>query len=66
LEQGESRTDFLLRFTLSHPGMHTTIVGTLNPAHMAQNAAAASKGGLANDVYAEAKKRLEAAGEISE
>jgi aryl-alcohol dehydrogenase-like predicted oxidoreductase len=65
LDDGESRTDFLLRFTLSHPGMHTTIVGTLNPDHMAQNAAAASKGALASDVYAEAKKRLEAAGEAS-
>ncbi|NQW21734.1 MAG: aldo/keto reductase [Chloroflexi bacterium] len=63
LADGESRTDFLLRFTLSHPNMDTTIVGTLNPAHMAQNAAAASKGSLADDVYAEAKKRLAAAGE---
>lgn len=29
---GESRTAFLLRFTLSHPHCHTTIVGTLEPA----------------------------------
>jgi aryl-alcohol dehydrogenase-like predicted oxidoreductase len=65
LDEGESRTDFLLRFTLSHPEMHTTIVGTLNPDHMAQNAAAAAKGALADDVYAEAKKRLGVAGEVS-
>jgi aryl-alcohol dehydrogenase-like predicted oxidoreductase len=66
LEQGESRTSFMLRFTLSHPGMHTTIVGTLNPEHLAQNAATAAKGPLSADVYAEAKKRLASAGEKPE
>ena len=66
LEEGESRTAFMLRFTLSHPGMHTTIVGTLNPAHLAQNAATAAKGPLSADVYAEAKRRLAAAGEKPE
>jgi aryl-alcohol dehydrogenase-like predicted oxidoreductase len=64
IEEGDNRTDFLLRFTLSHPDMHTTIVGTLNPDHMAQNAAAASRGSLPDDVYEEAKRRLEAAGEL--
>ena len=64
MDEGESPTDFLLRFTLSHPGMHTTIVGTLNPAHLAQNVAAAGKGSLASDVHNEAKRRLEVAGEF--
>ena len=36
--------EFMLRFTISHPDMHTTIVGTQNPAHLAANVAAASKG----------------------
>ena len=27
---GESRTAFMLRYTLAHPGLHTTIVGTQN------------------------------------
>ncbi len=63
LDEGESRTDFLLRFTLSHPNMHTTIVGTLNPDHLAQNVAAASKGPLADKTYEEAKNRLKTAGE---
>jgi aryl-alcohol dehydrogenase-like predicted oxidoreductase len=65
LDEGESRTDFLLRFTLSHPGMHTTIVGTLNPDHLNQNVAAASKGPLAADVYEKAKTQLAAAGQTS-
>ena len=63
LEPGESRTAFLLRFTLSHPHCHTTIVGTLNPEHLAENVAVASKGPLPADVYAEAKRRLHEAGE---
>ena len=63
LEEGENRTDFLLRFTLSHPNMHTTIVGTLNPDHLAQNVAAATKDPLTANTYEEAKKRLQATGE---
>jgi aryl-alcohol dehydrogenase-like predicted oxidoreductase len=61
-EQGESRTSFLLRYTLSHPYVHTTIVGTLYPEHLRENIAAAQKGGLRADVYAEAKRRLSAVG----
>jgi aryl-alcohol dehydrogenase-like predicted oxidoreductase len=53
--------EFMLRFTLSHPDMTTTIVGTLNPAHLADNLAAARKGPLPADQYGEAKRRLDAA-----
>ncbi len=60
---GESRTAFLLRFTLSHPDLHTTIVGTLNPEHLTQNVRATKAGPLPPDVYAEAKRRLDALGE---
>jgi aryl-alcohol dehydrogenase-like predicted oxidoreductase len=60
---GESRTAFLLRFTLSHPDMHTTIVGTMNPDHLAENLRVAAVGPLPPNVYAEAKRRLDAAGE---
>lgn len=59
----ESRTAFLLRFLLTHPDIHTTIVGTLNPAHLQENIAIAEKGPLSAEVYAEAKRRLDAAGE---
>ena len=59
-EEGESRTAFLLRYVLSHPDLHTTIVGTLIPAHLEENIRIASKGALSTDVYTEAKKRLDA------
>jgi aryl-alcohol dehydrogenase-like predicted oxidoreductase len=65
-DEGESRTAFLLRFTLSHPHCHTTIVGTMNPEHLAENVATAEKGPLPDDVYAEAKRRLDEAGERPE
>ncbi len=63
LEEGESRTGFLLRFTLSHPNLSTTIVGTMKPEHLAENVRYASKGALSADVYEEAKRRLAAAGQ---
>lgn len=65
-EPGESRTVFLLRYTLTHPYCHTTIVGTLLPAHLEENVAATLRGPLPADVYAEAKKRLDAIGETAE
>lgn len=63
LSPGESRTGFMLRFTLSHPDMHTTIVGTMHPDHLAENIRFAEAGVLPKDVYEEAKVRLSAAGE---
>jgi aryl-alcohol dehydrogenase-like predicted oxidoreductase len=60
--EGESRTAFLLRFTLSHPYADTIIAGTLDPEHLAENVAAARRGPLSQDVYEEAKRRLDAAG----
>jgi aryl-alcohol dehydrogenase-like predicted oxidoreductase len=58
LEEGETRTGFLLRFTNAHPGMDTNIVGTMNVDHLKENIAAASRP-LPDDVYAEAKRRLD-------
>ncbi|MGH3254415.1 MAG: aldo/keto reductase, partial [Streptosporangiaceae bacterium] len=57
-EAGISNMEFVLRFTLSHPGLSTTIVGTSNPVHLASNMAIAEKGPLPADLYQEAKKRL--------
>ena len=58
-EEGESRTAFMLRFTLSHPKIHTTIIGTQNLDHLHENAQTAMKGALPPDVYQEAKRRLD-------
>ncbi len=59
----ENRTAFLLRFTLSHPHCHTTIVGTANPKHLEENIVTVMRGPLAPDIYEEVKQRLDAAGE---
>jgi aryl-alcohol dehydrogenase-like predicted oxidoreductase len=62
LLDGMGRTAFLLRFTLSHPGLDTTIVGTANLEHLRANLAVAAQGPLPDDVLAEAKRRLAAVG----
>lgn len=58
---GMTRMEFIFRFTISHPDMDTTIVGTINPEHLRDNLNALAKGPLPPDVYAEAKRRLPAA-----
>jgi aryl-alcohol dehydrogenase-like predicted oxidoreductase len=61
--QGEmSRQEFILRFTLSHPHVDTTIVGTIDPDHLDENVAATKQGALPEDVYTATKQRLTAAG----
>jgi aryl-alcohol dehydrogenase-like predicted oxidoreductase len=56
-----SRIEFMLRFTLSHPGLDTTIVGTASLDHLHDNLRAAEKGPLPRDTLAEARHRLDAA-----
>ncbi len=58
LLDGMSRMEFMLRFTVSHPGLSTTIVGTANIDHLRANVAAAERGPLPADVYEQAKERL--------
>ena len=64
LDEGESRTAFILRFALSHPHLNTTIVGTKNTEHFKENINTANKGKLSEDIYEEAKKRLSAIGAV--
>jgi aryl-alcohol dehydrogenase-like predicted oxidoreductase len=58
LDDGMTRHEFILRFTLSHPGLSSAIVGTSKPEHLRNNVAIASRGPLPEDVYAEARRRL--------
>jgi aryl-alcohol dehydrogenase-like predicted oxidoreductase len=55
---GMPRHEFVLRFTLSHPDLSSTIVGTSSPEHLRANLAIAAKGPLPADVYEQVKKRL--------
>jgi aryl-alcohol dehydrogenase-like predicted oxidoreductase len=57
-EAGMGKMEFILRFTLSHPGLSTTIVGTSSIDHLNGNITVAEKGPLPADLYEEAKKRL--------
>ena len=60
LLDGMTRMEFMLRFTLTHPALHTTIVGTSNVDHLAANVEAAAKGPLPREQYDAATARLAA------
>jgi len=60
LPDGMKRVELILRYTLSHPHCHTTIVGTCNPDHLAENLAAAARGPLPADLYEEIRSRIAA------
>jgi aryl-alcohol dehydrogenase-like predicted oxidoreductase len=61
LLDGMDGLEFMLRFTLSHPDLSSTIVGTASLRHLQDNLAIAARGPLPPDVYAEARRRLTAA-----
>ncbi|MFN2111385.1 MAG: aldo/keto reductase [Anaerolineae bacterium] len=61
LPAGMSSAELILRYTLTHPHCDTTIVGTLNPDHLADNVAAAMRGPLDKDLYDEVTRRVKAA-----
>lgn len=58
LLDGMSSMEFTLRFTMSHPGVSTVIVGTADLDHLAANVEAMSHGPLPEGLYAETKRRL--------
>ena len=62
LLDGMTRMEFILRFTFTHPDLHTNIIGTINQDHLRDNLDAVREGPLRPDVYAEAKRRLAQAG----
>jgi len=62
LLDGMTPMEFILRFTFTNPDLDTTIVGTINPAHLRTNLDILRQGPLPPDLYEEAKRRLAAAG----
>ena len=62
LDEGDDRYRFMLRFAISHPDYSTVIIGTRSLEHLADNVRTFEAGSLAEDVVAEAKRRLDAAG----
>jgi aryl-alcohol dehydrogenase-like predicted oxidoreductase len=59
---GESMSQFMLRFAMNHPGIHTMIIGTHSPAHLAENIHSAEQGKLPESTYREACRRLASIG----
>jgi aryl-alcohol dehydrogenase-like predicted oxidoreductase len=61
-ESDETAAQFLLRFVITNPDVHTIIVGTKNLDHLAENVSAAHIGALPKDVYQQTITRLQSAG----
>ena len=61
LSEEMNRAELILRYTLSHPHCHTTIVGTCNHDHLAENVRTLDKGPLPADVYQEVTNRVRTA-----
>jgi len=54
-------TEIALRFTVSHPGVHTALIGTQNPANAKANIALANKGPLPAEVVKKIRDAFKAA-----
>jgi aryl-alcohol dehydrogenase-like predicted oxidoreductase len=60
LPDGMQRAELILRFTFTHPHCDTTIVGTCNSLHLADNLAAVAKGPLPTDLHDQVVSRIAA------
>ena len=58
LENNETLSSLILRFTLTHSNIHTTIVGTTNIQHLQENIEATMKGPLPKHIHKEIQKIL--------
>jgi len=65
LGENETRSSFVLRYTLSNPKVDTVIVGTTSTGHLTENIQAVNRGALPDDVYTEVKRRMDVIGEVS-
>lgn len=62
-DSSETWPEIALRFTLSEPGVHTAIVGTTDPDHIAANLRAAEKGPLPDETVVKIRKAFKTAQE---
>ncbi len=60
LPEGMQRAELILRYTLSHPHCHTTIVGTCNDQHLRENIDSTLQGPLPPELYQEIQTRIAA------
>ncbi len=58
LSDAMSPAELILRYTLTEPRVHTTIVGTCNHAHLTENLQAVAKGPLPESIYREIRQRV--------
>ncbi|QDU94172.1 General stress protein 69 [Lignipirellula cremea] len=58
LPPGMQKAELILRYTLSHPHCHTTIVGTCSHAHLAENLQAAAAGPLPEELQQQIAARV--------
>jgi len=65
LPKGMSRAELVLRYTLSHPHCHTTIVGTCNPQHLSENLTAAAEGPLPQHLLEAIRQRVAALSKLA-
>jgi aryl-alcohol dehydrogenase-like predicted oxidoreductase len=62
LPAGMTRSQFILRYTIAHPHCDTTIVGTCNLQHLAENVTAVAQGPLLPDLCQQVAERIAALG----
>ena len=60
LVEGMTRAELILRYTLTHPHCHTTIVGTCNADHLAENIVAVQAGPLPDELHQAVTDRVAA------
>jgi len=59
IPKGMSRAELILRYTQSHPHCHTTVVGTCDQQHLAENVTASRLGPLPEPIYREITSRTQ-------
>ena len=59
IPKGMTRAELILRYTLSHPHCHTTVVGTCDQQHLAENVTASRLGPLPEPIYREITSRTQ-------